>query len=79
MTKTTFAEREECTVYVLNGITYLPHYLTPSMYVSPGYHWFRNPKMYTANELRTNGASEQKMMLWPRPKHSQNQPDFRVK
>lgn len=68
MAKNILAEREECTVYVFGDVTYVPHYRTPSMYVSPAYHEVHRPKLYTANELKLGGAKEEKLFLWPRPK-----------
>ncbi len=68
MAKNIIADREECVVYSLNGITYVPHYKTPSMYVGPAYHEVHCPIMYTPSELKLGGAKEGRMYLWSRPK-----------
>jgi hypothetical protein len=52
-------------VFVLHGITYLPHYNIRSQYVSPGYgksHY----NLYTKRELMDAGAQSKTEMLWER-------------
>jgi hypothetical protein len=62
-----FEDKEPTLVYKLGKITYLPHYFEPNKYVSPGY----NPRFYSitfsAEQLRTMGASPMTMKLWARP------------
>lgn len=53
--------------WVLNGITWLPHYSRRDEFVSPGYgrdHMDRR----TSDELLKLGARPVEMMLWPRAK-----------
>jgi hypothetical protein len=68
-------ERKNQQVWRLNGITYLPHYTKPGMYVGPGWS-MRNtnemgetiyhPMQYTLLELISSGAVAGEMFLWPR-------------
>lgn len=62
------ATHESQTAFVANGVTYVPHYQTSTLYVGPGYHPKDNPKLYTVTELKLAGAKEQTLFLWPRPK-----------
>ena len=59
---------EEATIYVLDGITYLPHYRVAGMFVSPGYGnaGYGHQTMYTASELIRAGASQELRHLWIR-------------
>ena len=59
---------EEMAVYVLDGITYLPHYRVQDMYVSPGYGnaGFGHQNLFTAAELMRAGAAQSKRSLWTR-------------
>ena len=52
-------------VFVLNGITYLPHYNIRSQFVSPGYGQSNN-NLYTKRELMDAGAKSKTEMLWER-------------
>lgn len=58
-------------VYILNGITYVPHYQNRNLFVGPGYPVGQGkPKpthTYTAAELLDAGATSSEMPLWPRP------------
>lgn len=64
-TEKIIAPTEETAVYILEGITYLPHYRNKSVFVGPGY-----PRESTARfsviELLERGAEKQYMNLWPR-------------
>jgi len=55
----------ETTVYTLKGVTYVPHYRNPSVYVGPGYPRF-NQTRYAAHELIDAGAKSREMLLWTR-------------
>lgn len=55
----------ETTVYTLKGVTYVPHYRNPSVYVGPGYPRF-NQTRYAAHELIDAGAKSREMLLWSR-------------
>lgn len=55
----------ETTVYKKNGVTYVPHYRNPSVYVGPGYPKFTLAR-YSVSELIAAGAESKTMMLWPR-------------
>lgn len=52
-------------VFVLDGITYLPHYSDANRYVGPGYGR-NNTVTYNALELVVLGAKPEVMPLWPR-------------
>ncbi len=56
---------EEVRVYVLDGITHVPHYTHIGEYVCPGYgrHHF---KTLTAAMLMVLGAKQEYRFLWPR-------------
>lgn len=62
------ADRDACKVYVLNDVTYVPHYQNDQFFVGPGFPKFQT-KMYSEEDLMRGGAKEQWLMLWPRPKH----------
>ncbi len=59
-------------VYVLDGITYLPHYrvqdMYVSLYVSPGYGnaGYGHQNLFTAAELMRAGATKSSRALWTR-------------
>jgi len=53
------------TAYVLNDITYLPHYREEGAYVCPGFGT-KNFKTFTAFELKLLGAKPSIEALWPR-------------
>jgi len=53
------------TVYVLDGVTYVPHYRSPSVFVGPGYPRFTTQR-YSAEELRDAGAQKGDLPLWKR-------------
>lgn len=59
------AERDEYPTYVLNGITYVPHYRNDSVYVGPGYGKY-NFDTYSYKELLLKGAKEKAEALWIR-------------
>ena len=52
-------------VYVLNGITYVPHYRNPSVFVGPGYPRFTRQR-YSDTDLRNAGAQQGSFPLWKR-------------
>lgn len=59
------AERYEQDAYVLNGITYLPHYTDAGCFVCPGYGretW----DVFTVPELERAGAMKEKRFLLKR-------------
>lgn len=58
-------EREKMTVYVLDGITFLPHYTLPC-WVTPGFSSFNPIKLWTTSELINKGAVQGAEFLWPR-------------
>ena len=51
--------------YLLNGVTFLPHYQEPGLYVGPGYGK-HNHRKYPAFELTMLGAEPIVLMLWER-------------
>ena len=51
--------------YLLDGVTFLPHYQEPGLYVGPGYGK-HNHRKYTAFELTMLGAEPIVLMLWER-------------
>jgi len=59
---------ENTEVYVLDGITYLPHYRAPGLFVSPGYgnppHGHQNT--LTGPQLICAGANKIMRSLWVR-------------
>jgi hypothetical protein len=61
----------EQTVYVLNGITFLPHYTLPC-YVAPGFTRLTPTKMWSVWELLEAGAVKGTAFLWPRGLLAQN-------
>lgn len=56
------------TVYVLDGITYVPHYRNDTVFVGPGYPRL-NPTRYPALKLIDLGAEKQHKYLWTRSQH----------
>lgn len=58
-------------VYIIDDITYVPHYRDRTLFVGPGYPMGPgNPKTdhcYTAAQLEAAGAMPGELMLWPRP------------
>lgn len=58
-------EKTEQTVYILNGITLLPHYHL-DCYVTPGFTNDTPMKLWTVNELLDAGAVKSSAFLWPR-------------
>ena len=58
-------DKVEQTVYVLNGITLLPHYTLPC-YVAPGFSNTTPTKLWTVNQLLDEGAVKSTAFLWPR-------------
>ena len=63
--RTDSMDKTEQTVYVLNGITLLPHYTLPC-FVGPGFTNTNSTKMWTVNELLGEGAVKSSAFLWPR-------------
>lgn len=63
--KTDRHDLAEQTVYVLNDITFLPHYTLPC-YVAPGFTRLTPTKVWTARELLEAGAVKSSTFLWPR-------------
>lgn len=64
------ADRDTVQVYVVNGVTYVPHYLNDQFFVGPGYPR-HHTKCWSSEELIRAGARQQGLMLWPRAKHGQ--------
>ena len=60
------APRVATRVFVLDGITYVPHYQNRQLYVAPGASK-EHCVTYTADELARAGARPEFLMLWPRP------------
>lgn len=58
-------DKTEQTVYVLNGITLLPHYTLPC-FVTPGFTKNTPMKLWTVRELEEQGAVKRSAFLWPR-------------
>jgi hypothetical protein len=58
-------DKVEQTVYVLNGLTLLPHYVLPCL-VTPGFTNATPSKLWTVWELEKQGATKSKAFLWPR-------------
>lgn len=58
-------DKTEQTVYVLNGITLLPHYTLPC-FVTPGFTNNTPMKLWTVRELEEQGAVKRSAFLWPR-------------
>jgi hypothetical protein len=58
-------QTHEQTVYVLRGITYVPHYRNKDIFVGPGYPR-HNMTLYTAADLLALGAVESVDFLWSR-------------
>lgn len=52
-------------VYVLKGITHLPHYERRNAYVSPGYGR-KHRETLTSEQLVARGATPEMMPLWSR-------------
>lgn len=50
--------------YVLRGITWVPHWMKPAVFVSPGYGRQHMVEM-TGRELMIKGAKKAKEMLFP--------------
>ena len=59
------AEREYQTVYVLDGITYVPHYTDAGCFVGPGYGR-QNHNVFTVQGLLRKGAKEETAYLLER-------------
>ena len=55
-------ERTFQQVWRLNGVTYVPHYTKPDVYVGPG----RKPPEYSLLQLIAAGAVAEEMFLWAR-------------
>jgi hypothetical protein len=63
--RTDSADKTEQPVYILNGITLLPHYTLPC-FVTPGFSSTTPMKLWTVNELLDEGAVKSTAFLWPR-------------
>ena len=59
------AEHFPAKVWVLNGITYVPHYRNDKVFVGPGYGK-HNFVRYNEGALKLMGAVESTEMLWSR-------------
>jgi hypothetical protein len=68
-------EKTNQQVWKKSGVTYVPHYVKPDVFVGPG--WSRktvnskgeatyHPMEYTLLELISAGAVAEEMFLWPR-------------
>jgi hypothetical protein len=55
----------ETTTYVLDGITYVPHYRNSAVFVGPGYPRHTTQR-YSALKLIDLGAEKQGKHLWTR-------------
>jgi hypothetical protein len=53
------------TVYIANGVTYVPHYRNTSVFVGPGYPRHTQAQ-YSANDLIQGGAQKGMALLWRR-------------
>jgi hypothetical protein len=53
------------TVFILNEVTYVPHYRNPSVFVGPGYPIF-NKERYSQEQLVAGGAKRSALALWKR-------------
>ena len=60
---------ESYTVYVLDGVTYVPHYSNESFYVGPAY--YRTMQAYSPEYLIQQGAVKQNLHLWRRGTNTQ--------
>lgn len=58
-------DRDECKVYRLGRITFVPHYTQPGVFVGPGYGRY-NLATYTERELIRLGATMGLEFLWQR-------------
>ena len=65
MTIYTAEIQREATVYIKHGVTYVPHYEKPGIWVGPGYGR-HNDTEYTETMMEAAKAIKQEMMLWPR-------------
>lgn len=65
MTIYTSEDHREATVYVKHGVTYVPHYFKPGIWVGPGYGR-HNDMEYTETMMEAAGAEAEQLMLWPR-------------
>lgn len=61
----TYADRQPYKVFVLRGITYVPHYLNPDAYVGPGYP-NNGRTWHTKDQLLAAGAQEGSAHLFTR-------------
>jgi hypothetical protein len=68
MASDNLAEKDSYTVYVLNGIMYIPHYIDPLHYVGPGYGYW-NHTVYYATTLLAAGAVPKQEYLLKRARH----------
>ncbi len=58
-------DKTEQTVYILSGITFLPHY-TLACFVSPGFSNDTPMQLWTVNQLLDKGAEKSTTYLWTR-------------
>ena len=68
-------ERTNQQVWKKNGITYVPHYRKPDVFIGPGWaakvitekgKTIYHPMEYTLQQLISAGAVASEMFLWPR-------------
>ena len=52
-------------VYIAKGITYVPHFRNPSVFVGPGYPRHTQTQ-YSVNDLIQGGARKEAHLLWRR-------------
>jgi hypothetical protein len=56
------------TTYVINNVTYVPHFRNVNVFVGPGYPR-SNRRLYTSDELLAAGATAVPKFLWSRGEH----------
>ena len=62
------ADRQDYRVYQLRGITYVPHYTEPGVYVCPGFGR-HHQQTFERLELLRAGAKEASMSLFRRTRN----------
>lgn len=67
-------EKRHYMVYVIDGVTYLPHYRNANRYVAPG--WSRHPKTYEPAMLFAMGAKTRMEYLWKRAEFGESNVRF---
>jgi hypothetical protein len=61
MTITAYATHEPATMFIVNGVPFVPHYRQRGIYVAPGGH------TYTLMEVSAMKPKSETVALWPRP------------